>query len=43
MYNTLLRLYKAGTITEANLTKAVTLTWINEVQKAEIIASVTTK
>jgi phenylpyruvate tautomerase PptA (4-oxalocrotonate tautomerase family) len=40
MYETLLRLYKTGKLTEAGLTNAVTKGWITEEQKAEIIASV---
>lgn len=40
MYETLLRLYQEGRLKETGLAKAVTLTWISEEQKAEIITSV---
>jgi hypothetical protein len=39
MFYTLRRLYKAGRLTEANLTVAVSLNWINEIQKEQIMAS----
>ena len=42
MYETLLRLYQEGRLKEVGLTKAITLTWISEEQKAQIIASVST-
>jgi len=42
MYETLLRLYNEGRLTETGLINAVTKTWITEAQKAEIIASVST-
>lgn len=40
MYETLLRLYQEGRLKETGLVKAVILTWISEVQKTEILASV---
>jgi len=40
MYETLLRLYNEGRLKETGLTKAVTLEWITEKEKAKIIASV---
>ncbi|GEP65803.1 hypothetical protein CBE01nite_35710 [Clostridium beijerinckii] len=40
MYNTLLRLYKDGAVTETGLEKAVTLKWITGEEKTQIIASV---
>lgn len=40
MYETLLRLYQESRLKETGLTKAVTLGWITEEQKSEIIASV---
>ena len=36
MYNTLLRMWKNGKITEAKIDKAVTLGWITEEQAAYI-------
>jgi hypothetical protein len=39
MFYTLRRLYKAGRLIEANLTVAVSLNWINEIQKEQIMAS----
>lgn len=43
MYETLLRLYQEGRLKETGLSKAVTLDWISEEQKAKIIESVTTQ
>jgi hypothetical protein len=37
MYNSILRGYKAGTITEVGVAKAVTLGWITEDQKTEML------
>ncbi|MDF2596464.1 MAG: hypothetical protein K0R69_2805 [Clostridia bacterium] len=39
MYNTLLRLYKEGKLTEAGLTTAVTKGWIKETEKQLILVS----
>lgn len=39
MFETLIRLYKAGKLTETGLTKAVTFEWINATQKQEILES----
>jgi hypothetical protein len=39
MYNTLLRMWKNGRLTEAQLDKAVALGWITEEQKATIMAT----
>jgi len=43
MYETLLRLYNEGRLKETGLAKAVTLGWITEEQKTEILASVSTQ
>lgn len=43
MYETLLRLYQEGRLKETGLTKAITLGWIAEEEKVEIIASVSTQ
>lgn len=37
MYNTIVRIYRNGMVTETGISKAVTLTWITEEEKAEII------
>lgn len=39
MYYTLSRLYKAGKITDDELTNAVTKEWITDEEKAEIITN----
>ena len=39
MFETLMRLYKSGKLTETGLTKAVTFEWISTTQKQEILAS----
>ncbi|NSB16751.1 XkdX family protein [Clostridium beijerinckii] len=40
MYETLLRLYKIGKLTEAGLTNAVAKGWLAEDEKADIIDSI---